>query len=129
VKTYQGAERGGFYAFPIIHEPQDQAGLSASRFIQALQAEGLKACASPYGLLHRLKIFAEGFDVFTRNRGPLGGDYRGYQQGDFPVTEDVFERLIFLPMLSDPLPEAAEKIAGILRRVCQIVKDFGTLTT
>ncbi len=118
VETYPGTERGGFYAFPILHEPKDQSALATSRFIQALQAEGLKASSSPYGLLHRLKIFAEGFDVFTRNRGPLSGDYQGYREGDFPVTEGVFGRLVFLPVLSDPVPGAAESIVGILRRVC-----------
>jgi dTDP-4-amino-4,6-dideoxygalactose transaminase len=67
-------------------------------------------------LLHGLKIFSEGFDLFTRNRGPLCGDYQGYREGDFPVTEEIFKRLLFLPMLSDPVPEAVDKIVTMLQR-------------
>ncbi|MDZ7373888.1 MAG: hypothetical protein ONB23_07935, partial [candidate division KSB1 bacterium] len=83
--------------------------------ISLLRQKGLHVSPSPYGLLHRLKIFAQGFDVFTRNRGPLCGDYPGYREGDFPATEDVHRRLIFFPMLSDPVPGAVEKILGIVR--------------
>ena len=117
VATYEGVERGGFYGFPTIHHPEEHHGLSTQRFISALREAGLKAGPSPYGLLHRLKIFAEGFDVFTRGRGPLTGDYKGYREGDFPVTEQVFERLVFLPVLSDPVPGAVDKIVEILSRV------------
>ncbi len=117
VATYEGVERGGFYGFPTIHRPEEHRGLSTQRFIAALREAGLNAGPSPYGLLHHLKIFAEGFDVFTRGRGPLTGDYSGYKRGDFPVTEAIFERLVFLPVLSDPVPGAVEKILGILRDV------------
>ncbi|HEV8131190.1 MAG TPA: hypothetical protein VGQ81_08050, partial [Acidobacteriota bacterium] len=61
--------------------------------------------------------FAEGFDVFTRSRGPLSGDYSGYRTGDFPATEDVFGRLIFLPVLSEPVEGAVDKVVGILEKV------------
>ncbi len=117
VSVHSKAERGGFYAFPVIHNPADHHGLETQRLIQILRERGLNVSASPYGLLHRLKIFAEGFDVFTRNRGPLCGDYPGYREGDFPVTEDIHRRLIFLPVLSDPVPGAVDKVLGILREV------------
>jgi dTDP-4-amino-4,6-dideoxygalactose transaminase len=119
VKIYPGAVRGGLYAFPLVHRPDEHGGLTTVKFIEALRAEGLNASHSPYGLLHRLKIFARGFDVFSENRGPLCGDYRGYEEGDFPVTEEIFGRLVFLPVLSDPLPGAVDKVIGILRRVAQ----------
>lgn len=115
VEVYPKAERGGYYAFPVIYQP-DVLGVSRDQMIQRLQEAGLNVSVSPYGLLHRLKIFAEGFDVFTRNRGPLCGDYPGYREGDFPVTEDVHGRLIFLPMLSDPVPDAVDRILTMIRR-------------
>ncbi len=74
----------------------------------------MNVSSSPYGLLHGLKLFAEGFDIFTGNRGPLCGDYPGYKEGDFPITEDVFRRLIFLPILSDPVEGAAEKVIDMI---------------
>ncbi|MBN1348140.1 DegT/DnrJ/EryC1/StrS family aminotransferase [candidate division KSB1 bacterium] len=119
LKVYDNAERGGYYGFPIIHHPEQHGGLPTEKFIEMLRAEGLDASVSGYGLLHRLKIFAEGFDIFTRNRGPLCGDYAGYREGDFPVTEDVHKRLIFLPMLSDPAPNAVENVLSMIERAVE----------
>jgi len=119
LSTYAGVVRGGLYAFPLLHQPAEHQGTPTTRLIEALRSEGLNASQSPYGLLHRLKIFARGFDVFTESRGPLSGDYKGYAEGDFPVTEEVFGRLVFLPVLSDPFPGAVEKVISILSRVAR----------
>jgi dTDP-4-amino-4,6-dideoxygalactose transaminase len=116
VQVYPRAERGGYYAFPIIHDPEQHHGLTTQELVHILRQEGLNASTSPYESLHRLKIFSEGFDIFTRGRGPLCGDYPGYRKGDFPATEAVVERLIFVPMLSDPLPGAVEKVAMMLEK-------------
>jgi dTDP-4-amino-4,6-dideoxygalactose transaminase len=126
VKTYEGAVRGGFYGFPIIHLPEEQGGLDTESFIKALREEGLPAHGNPYPPLHTLKIFAEGFDIFTGNRGPLCGDYKGYKLGDFPKTEDVCSRLVFLPVLSDPVPEAARKVAEAIRKVAEHAADIAS---
>lgn len=117
VKVYEGAVRGGFYGFSIIHVPEEQDGLSTEVFVNALREEGLPANLNAYPLLHSLPIFAEGFDLYTRNRGPLCGDYPGYKQGDFPVTEKMVDTLIFLPVLSDPVPDAAEIVLEAIRKV------------
>ncbi len=117
IKVYDGAVRGGFYGFPIIHVPEENNGLPTEEFVNALQKEGLPAHLSGYPLLHRLPIFAEGFDLFTRNRGPLCGDYQGYKEGDFPVTEEMIKHLVFLPVLSDPVPEASELVLESIRKV------------
>jgi perosamine synthetase len=119
VKVYPAAQRGGYYAFPVLHEPASQGGPDTRLLLEKLREQGLHVSPSPYGLLHRLKIFAEGFDLFTRQRGPLGGDYRGYREGDLPVTTEVFKRLIFLPMLSDPVPDAVDRIVDMLKRGVQ----------
>ncbi len=124
LKVYQGAERGGYYAFPILYHPEEMKGIPTSTIIQLIQQEGLNASASPYGLLHGLKLFAKGFDIFTHERGPLSGDYQGYQEGDFPVTEAIFQRLIFLPVLSDPVPGAAEKVVAMLKRAVNRLEEM-----
>ena len=115
VKVYHGAERGGFYGFPMLHVPQE-SGMSTETFIRALRSEGLPAKANPYPLLHGLAIFRDGFDLFTRGRCGLSGNYQGYKQGDFPATEDMVQRLVFLPILSDPVPDAAERVIEAIRR-------------
>jgi len=123
VKVTPGAERGGYYAFPMFYdgvEKGDSGSESAStRFIEVLRGQNLSVSRSPYGLLHGLKIFADGYDLFTRNRGPLCGDYPGYAEGDFPVIEDAFRRLIFLPMLSDPISGAAQIVLDRIRRASE----------
>lgn len=118
VKVYEGAQRGGFYGFPMLHVPEESGGRTEA-FIAALQAEGLPAKGSPYPLLHRLPMFRYGFDLFTRGRGGLSGDYRGYKEGDLPATEQMVERLVFLPVLSDPVPGAAERVIEVIRRGAQ----------
>jgi dTDP-4-amino-4,6-dideoxygalactose transaminase len=115
IKVYEGAERGGFYGFPMLHVPEE-SGVSTKAFLAALQAEGLPATSSPYPALHRLPLLRDGFDVFTRNRGPLAGDYPGYKEGDLPVTEEMLRRLVLLPVLSDPVPGAADKVIEAIRR-------------
>ena len=122
IKTYDGAIRAGFYGFPTLHVPEEQDGLPTKTFIDALRKEGLSASDGGYPLLHTLPLFAKGFDIFTRNRGPLctsemGGDYQGYKPGDFPVTEEMRSRLVFLPVMSNPTPEAARKVLDAIRKV------------
>jgi len=114
VKVYPKAERGGYYAFPIIHQPNASNGVPTATLIECFKQQGLAASSSPYPLLHRLPLFAEGFDLFTHQRGPLCGDYPGYRPGDFPAIENVFDRLIFLPMLSNPAPGAVDRISDMV---------------
>jgi dTDP-4-amino-4,6-dideoxygalactose transaminase len=117
VKTYEGAERAGFYGFPVLHDPEAMGGLSTQAFREAVCNEGITVNDGGYPLLHALPLFADGFDVFTRGRGPLCGDYPGYKDGDFPVTEKMARHLVFLPVLSDPKPGAADQVVSALERV------------
>ena len=122
IKVYEGAERGGFYGFPMLHVPEE-SGVSTAAFLAALQAEGLPAKGNPYPPLHRLPLLRDGFDIYTRNRGPLAGDYAGYKEGDLPATEEMVRRLIFLPVLSDPVPGAADKVIEAIRRGADRVRS------
>ncbi|NLD44644.1 MAG: DegT/DnrJ/EryC1/StrS family aminotransferase [Chloroflexi bacterium] len=121
IPTSEGSQRGGYYAFPVRYVPEEVGGASREKMIEAINRAGVPAKESGYQLLHRLPIFAQGFDLFTGNRGPLCGDYAGYREGDLPVTERMHEELIFLPVLSDPIPGAAELIVSSLRRASEIV--------
>ena len=116
VKQYEGAERAGFYAFPIRHIPEETPGLSTQEVIERIRAQEIPVDGDPYGLLHRLPLYAEGFDLFTRNRGPLCEDYHGYKEGDLPVSEEMVRHLVFVPMCSDPVPGAVEFVLDRLRK-------------
>lgn len=117
VKVYDGAERGGFYSFPIFHDPSVMKGISTQDFIARVKTKLPGVAAVPYVNLHTLPLFAKGFDLFTRNRGPLCPEsgYTGYHLGDFPNAEKTFAHTVMLPILSDPIPDAAQIILGILK--------------
>ena len=119
VETYPDTVRGGYYGFPIHYDPDAFGGVPASTFIDRLRAKGIPASGSSYQLLHRLPIFADGFDLYTRERGPLCGDYPGYREGDFPVAERLHRDLVFLPVLTEPVTGAVERIIEALREAAR----------
>jgi dTDP-4-amino-4,6-dideoxygalactose transaminase len=117
VPTAPGSTRGGFYSFPLHYRADELGGLPKEQFCEALKAEGIPATASPYELLHTMPIFAEGFDLYTRGRGPLVEGWSGYRRGDLPATEKMYDGLLFFPMLSDPVPGAVDQILDSVRKV------------
>ncbi|HPO14950.1 MAG TPA: DegT/DnrJ/EryC1/StrS family aminotransferase [Candidatus Hydrogenedentes bacterium] len=121
VKVYAGAERGGFYSFPIFHDPSAMKGISTLDYIARVKTKLPGVAATPYVNLHTLPLFAKGFDLFTRNRGPLCPEsgYTCYRMGDFPNAENAFARTIMLPILSDPVPDAAQIILDILKEAAE----------
>ena len=124
VLSSPGSERGGYYGFPMRYVPEEAGGAPVEKMIEAINRAGVPANPSPYTPLHRLPLFEKGFDLFTRNRGPLSGDYRGYREGDLPVTERMVANLIFLPMLSEPAPGAARLIVEALKRAGEILRNM-----
>ena len=119
VRRYDGAEPGGFYSFHLIHHPEKMNGLCTSALIEALRAEGVKAGGPGYALLHRLLLFERGFDIFTRNRGPLCGDYKGYKEGDLPVSEEVYKRVVSLPVYTDPAPGVEKAVLEAIHKAAR----------
>jgi dTDP-4-amino-4,6-dideoxygalactose transaminase len=115
VKRYPGAERAGFYGFPIHFVREKALGMSRDEYVDKVRAAGMDVGPSPYPLLHLLPLFSKGFDLFTRNRGPLCGDYKGYREGDFPQAERMHEGLVFLPVVSKPRKGAVETLLDALR--------------
>jgi len=120
ISTSPGSQRGGYYGFPVRYVAEEVGGASVAKMIEAINRAGVPANPSPYVLLHRLPLFAQGFDLFTGNRGPLAGDYPGYKEGDLPITEKIVSELIFLPVLSDPIPGAARLIVDSLKRAAEL---------
>ncbi|MBI5394570.1 MAG: hypothetical protein HZA91_04660, partial [Verrucomicrobia bacterium] len=110
-------------------------GVPREKLIEAINAEGVPVSAGFYELLHRLPYFRDGFDLFGNGRGPISksdstnfdAPWPGCKDGDFPVTEAMHARLLFLPMLSDPAPKAAAKILEAIRkgikRVAQAIRS------
>jgi len=127
VHTHTHAERGGFYAFPLLFDAKLMPkSLTLAKFVADLQQAGVDATGSSrYPLLHRLPLFAKGADIFGHGRGPItpGKNYKGYKEGDFPVAEKVYDRIVFLPCLSDAKDGAVEKMVEIIAGVVQKYVD------
>ncbi len=121
LRRCEGAERAGFYGFPIIYEGDKHGGPPAESFIIEVGKRIAGASVTPYPNLHELPLFAKGFDLFTRNRGPLCASegYKGYRRGDFPGAELAYRRTLMLPMLSDPVPGAVRQILDAVREAAQ----------
>ncbi len=115
IPSAEGSTRAGFYGFPVHYDKDELGGLEINQFIESSKSRGLPVWKSTYPPLHLLPYFARGFDLFTGNRGPLVEDWKGYKRGELPVTEQMLEELLFLPVLSDPVDGAAEIVLGILR--------------
>lgn len=125
LKQYEGAERGGFYAFPVIHDPEAMGGVDTDAFLAACAQSGLEVTRTPYPDLHTLPLFAKGFDIFTRDRGPLcaSAGYQGYRVDDFPRAKLAAQRTVFLPRLSDPVPNASDLVLDTLRNVAALARS------
>jgi dTDP-4-amino-4,6-dideoxygalactose transaminase len=119
VPTAPESQRGGYYGFPVRYRPEQVGGAPLDKMIEAINRAGVPATTCPYELLHRLPLFAQGFDLYGHGRGPLSGDYAGYQKGDLPITETLVSELVFLPVLSDPIPGAADLILDSLSKAAE----------
>jgi dTDP-4-amino-4,6-dideoxygalactose transaminase len=123
VPTTPKSERGGLYGFPTTFRANELPGVSRADLIAALQKHGVPANdPSGYPLLHRLPLFRDGFDIFGGGRGALCEGYAGYKEGDFPGAEQIYDTIVFLPMLTDPVDGAAEEV---VRRIRAAVESLG----
>lgn len=145
IERYAGVEPAGFFGFPIHYHEEEMHGLPAPAFAECLRKEGVLANnnpyplivgdgvpvfsgsmptnSNPYPLLHTLPLFMKGLDIFTNGRGALctsemGGDFEGYAAGDLPITEKICSQLIFLPLLTNPVERAAERILTAIHKIC-----------
>ena len=128
VKHIANTERGGYYGFPILHDPDAMAGVATESYVAALREAGLSAELTPYPNLHELPLFAKGFDLWTRNRGPLCPEhgYKGYKPEDLPGAYLAARRTIFLPRLTKPKPGAVEYILETLRITAEKLQATST---
>lgn len=118
VRSYPQAQMGGFYGgVKGLYHPEQLDGLPLARFVEAMAAEGAPMHGRAYDLTHLLPLFAEGFDLYGGERGPLAGDYRGYRPGDLPITEAVHPRIASFPALIDPTPGYLDQYIAALEKV------------
>jgi len=122
IPTAAGSQRGGYYSFPVMFQPEEVPGVARQQYIQALRDHGVPAGGGGYNLLCRLPLFSEGFDIYGFNRGPLAGDYPGCKDEDFPGAVKMYDRLISLPVLTDPVEGAADEVLRRIRAAVESLK-------
>ncbi len=118
VKSYPKARPSGFYGgMHMLYRPEQLGGLPVQRFIDAMAAEGVSMQHRGYGLTHRLKLFAEGYDIYGKGSGPLTGDYPGYPKGSLPVSEEAHERILGMSVYIEETPGYSDQAIHAFKKV------------
>jgi dTDP-4-amino-4,6-dideoxygalactose transaminase len=123
--TYQKSNDGGLYGgMRVVYEPDELDGLAVDRWMDAVEAEGVSLDGPGFSYMeHRRNIMQRGFDLWGQDRGPLGGEwcglseFEGYDEGDFPVAEDIDERTFRLPTYIDPEDGHLNDVVTAFRKV------------
>ncbi len=119
VKILPKSKPAGFYGgMHMLSRPDELGGLPTERLIEALRAEGVDMSHRGYELTHRLKLFAEGFDIYG-DGGPLTGDYPGYPQGSLPVSEEVHNRILGMPVFIEETPGYSDQVIEAMKKVTE----------
>lgn len=108
-KLHKEGQMGGFYpGIKFLYQPAHFGGLPRSLFMGCLQAEGVPISGPLVAALeHRRSLFTEGFDLWGNGRGPISSPWEGLEQyrpsysGQFPISEDIYDRLCMLPSFID----------------------------
>jgi len=124
-KVHPKARRVSLYGgFEIVYDPEAYDGLPGPKFVEALRAEGVSAGMGFGHLMHTKSLFTRGFDLWGHGRGPLGADFKPYQWGDFPVTEDLSTRVINLPCFLEPADGFLQQTTDAFAKVSEGYKGL-----
>ena len=124
VWPYEKSETDGLYGgLKVVLQP-DELGQSPEEFADALAAEGAPIRSPGFSYMeHRRTIFEEGYDLWGRGRSPIDGEfcglpeYEGYQEGDFPVSEDLDDRVITVASYIDPKEGFVDQLSDAFEKV------------
>lgn len=118
-KAWNGT-MGGWYAAHGLYKPEELGGLSASRYCEALRAEGVgEASPGANKLLHLHPLFNT-VDVYGHGKPTrIAHSDRDVRQpaGSLPVTEATAERVIWIPWFKVPKFDLIEEYVEAYRKV------------
>lgn len=126
VRPYENSETDGLYGgLKVVLEP-DELGMSPEKFVAALEAEGAPVRGPGFSYMeHRRRIFSEGYDLWGSSRSPIDGEfcglppYAGYQEGDFPISEDLDDRVITVMSYIEPTEGFVDQYARAFEKVAR----------
>lgn len=116
-----GSFKGGWYAASLNYAPEELGGLAASKFREALKAEGCQissGCNLPmhlHPMLNTVDVYGDGKP--TRIAFSDRDVRKGQGLGAFPVSEALPQRCLGLPKFKHDWPESIECYAAAYRKV------------
>lgn len=118
VHAHPKAKPSGFYAnLKVLYNADELGGLPASKFVEAVSAEGAPISGPGLVLEHLIPLMTQGFDIWGKGRGPLGKDFKGYKKGDCPVAESLVDKVLTLPPYIEPKAGFLDQYIAAFRKV------------
>ena len=118
---------GGWYAAHGIYKPEELGGLSVSRFVQAVRAEGVADCRPGANRPLHLHPLLNTVDVYGHGKPTrLAHSDRDLRQpaGSLPVTERMGTRLYSIPWFKHYRPEIVAEHAAAFRKVAENYREL-----
>jgi dTDP-4-amino-4,6-dideoxygalactose transaminase len=119
----QGTTKGGWYAAHGLYRSEELAGLSITRFCQAVAAEGAPCTPGCNKALHLHPVFST-LDIYHQGRPtrianlPHDLDIR-QPLGSLPVSEGIQAKTFYIPWFKRFRPELIEQYAAAYRKVAE----------
>jgi perosamine synthetase len=121
-----GSTMGGWYAAHGIYEPEALGGLSASRFCEAVSAEGFATSPGCNRPLHLHPLFNDA-DVYGHGKPTrIAHAERDLRQraGSLPVTEKMPGRIIWIPWFKHFRQAVIDEFVEAYRKAALAYKDL-----
>ncbi len=132
VKAHRVAEdsennMAGWYAARGIYKPEELGGLSVTRFVEAVRAEGVKGFNPGCNkALHTHKLFTEA-DVYGHGKPTriANSDYDVRElDKDLEVSEKISSLVYSIPWFKKYRPEVIEEYANAIRKVAENYEEL-----
>jgi dTDP-4-amino-4,6-dideoxygalactose transaminase len=122
-----GSNMGGHYAPHGHYKSEELGGLSVTRFVEAVQAEGFNDCAAGCNAaLHTHSIFNT-CDIYNDGQPTrIANSKRDLRQplGSLPISEGIGAKLYGIPSFKHYNPTVIEEYANAYRKVAENYKEL-----
>ena len=121
-----GSNMGGHYAPHGHYAAEELGGLSVTRFVEAVQAEGFECSAGCNAALH-LHPILNTCDIYGHGKPTrIANSDRDLRQpaGSLPVSEGIGAHLFSIPSFKQYQPEIIEEYANAFRKVAENYKEL-----